>query len=61
MRRGDSIELEILTLWVLKEELATIGVGNFHTVNCVTENDIRQEQGWPLRGAYSTRNMDYRR
>ena len=35
-----------------REEMATIGLGNFHTTNCVTENMLRSEHGLNLRGAH---------
>ena len=38
--------------WGTREELATIGIGSFHTPHCITENMIRAEQGMNIRVAY---------
>ena len=51
--RNASNEVKTLTEHTPLEELATIGLGGFHTPSCVTENGLRREQGLPLRGAYS--------
>jgi len=34
------------------EELATIGIGNHHTSNCITENMFRQEHGFDIRTSH---------
>ena len=41
-----------VTQSVRKEELRTVGVGGQNKPSDITENDIRQEQGLKLRGAY---------
>gem|GEM_PF-2575922 len=37
---------------IMLEELATIGIGQHHTTNCITENMIRREQGLRPRASW---------
>ena len=59
--QGDSISLETaraifgtrtITHTFQLEEMATIGIGNHHTANCITENMIRSEHGLAPRASH---------